>query len=48
MVGHRLKIGKGYAMKAVVVLFVLLMATSAWSGSIVDDFSDGDFGGWTQ
>jgi hypothetical protein len=35
-------------MRAVVVLCVLLMATSAWGGTITDDFSDGNFDGWTQ
>lgn len=35
-------------MRAVVVLCVLLIATSAWGGIITDDFSDGNFDGWTQ
>ena len=30
------------------MLCVLLTAASAWAGTLVDDFSDGDLDGWTQ
>ena len=35
-------------MRAIVMLCMLLIAASAWAGTLVDDFSDGDFEGWTQ
>ena len=35
-------------MRAIVILFMLLTAASAWAGTLVDDFSDGDLDGWTQ
>jgi hypothetical protein len=35
-------------MRAIVTLFVLLTAASAWAGTLVDDFSDGDFEGWGE
>ena len=35
-------------MRAIVMLCVLLTAASAWAGTLVDDFSDGNFAGWTQ
>jgi 3-keto-disaccharide hydrolase len=35
-------------MRAIVMLCMLLTAASAWAGTLVDDFSDGDFEGWTQ
>jgi len=31
-----------------VVLLVFLLTTSAWAGTLKDDFSDGDFDGWMQ
>jgi pectate lyase len=37
-----------YEMRAIVILFMMLTAASAWAGTLVDDFSDGDFEGWTQ
>lgn len=35
-------------MRAIVMLCLMLTAASAWAGTLVDDFSDGDFEGWTQ
>lgn len=37
-----------YEMRAIVMLCVLLTAASAWAGTLVDDFSDGDFEGWGE
>ncbi len=35
-------------MRAIVMLCVLLTAASAWAGTLVDDFRDGDLKGWMQ
>jgi hypothetical protein len=35
-------------MRAIVILFMMLTAASAWAGTLVDDFSDGDFDGWGE
>jgi len=35
-------------MRTIVMLCVMLAAASAWAGTLVDDFSDGDFEGWRE
>ncbi|MFC1712475.1 family 16 glycoside hydrolase [Candidatus Poribacteria bacterium] len=35
-------------MKITIILCLLLFALPAWAGTLFDDFSDGDFEGWTE